>query len=70
MMRGMRATRAVIHLQHLRHNIRAVRNHIRPGTKICMAVKADAYGHGAIEVSRVAAAEGIDYLGIATLQEG
>lgn len=35
-----------------------------------MAVKADAYGHGAIPISKVAEEEGIDYLGIATLEEG
>lgn len=66
----MRATRAVIYLENLKNNIRTIRKHLKPGIKICMAVKADAYGHGAIEVSRVAFEEKVDYLGIATLREG
>ena len=33
-------------------------------------VKADAYGHGAVEVSRAAVSAGVDMLGVATLQEG
>jgi alanine racemase len=32
-------------------------------------VKADAYGHGAVEVSRVIAANGVDFLGVAFLEE-
>lgn len=37
---------------------------------VCLAVKADAYGHGLVEISRAAAAAGVDYLGIATVDEG
>ena len=66
----MRATRAVIHLDHLRHNIRAVQAHMIPGIKLCMAVKADAYGHGAVPVSRAAVEEGVSFLGVATVEEG
>ncbi|MDR3325581.1 MAG: alanine racemase, partial [Spirochaetaceae bacterium] len=53
----MRATKAVIHLENVRHNINVVREHIAGGEKtpaICMPVKADAYGHGAVEVARAA----------------
>ena len=68
--RSMRATKALIHLENLRHNIRQVRKLVGPGVKMCMAVKANAYGHGAVPVSRTAVEEGVDFLGIATIDEG
>lgn len=65
----MGSTRAVIHLDNLRNNIRLIKNCIKPGVRICASVKADAYGHGAIEVSRTALQEGVSYLSVATLEE-
>jgi alanine racemase len=59
-----------IDLDALIHNIREVRSRIGDRIGILLVVKADAYGHGAIEVSRVAVAGGVDMLGVATLQEG
>lgn len=66
----MRATRAIIHLEHLRHNIRLVRRHIGARPRICMAVKADAYGHGVHKIVQTALSEGVEYFAIATAQEG
>jgi alanine racemase len=66
----MRATRAIIHLNHLRHNIRALRAHLGEKAAVCMAVKADAYGHGAVRVSRAALEEGVSFLGVAVVEEG
>lgn len=66
----MRATRAIIHLGNLAHNIQAIRGFIKPGVKICAAVKADAYGHGAVECSKKLIAEGVDILAVATVSEG
>jgi alanine racemase len=65
----MRATRAIIHLDNLRHNISIIKKHLPAGKKICMAVKADAYGHGAVMVSRIASQEGVEMLGVATIGE-
>ncbi|MCG8570911.1 MAG: alanine racemase [Spirochaetes bacterium] len=65
----MRATRAVIYLDHFRHNIQQVRKQVGPNRKICVAVKADAYGHGAIPLSKVALEEGVTHLGVATVPE-
>jgi alanine racemase len=59
-----------IDLDALIHNTREVRARTRDGLAILLVVKADAYGHGAVEVSRVAVANGVDMLGVATLQEG
>lgn len=36
---------------------------------ICLAVKADAYGHGIVEIGRAAAAIGVEYLAVATVDE-
>lgn len=66
----MRATRAIIHLGNLAHNIQAIRGFVKPGVKICAAVKADAYGHGAVECSKRLLAEGVNVLAVATVGEG
>lgn len=51
-------------------NLRAVRERIGPGRGVLLVVKADAYGHGAVEIAEAAAAEGVEALGVATLHEG
>jgi alanine racemase len=66
----MRATHAVIRLDNLRYNIRTLRGRLNPAIKICMAVKADAYGHGAVRVSQTALTAGVELLGVATMEEG
>lgn len=64
-----RATRAKIHLDHIDHNLNCIRRLIGPDRKICVAVKADAYGHGAVEVSQTALKWGVDFLAVATVPE-
>ncbi len=66
----MRATQAVVHLENLRHNIRALKRLAGPDIRMCLAVKADAYGHGAVRVARAAAEEGVEAFGVATVEEG
>lgn len=53
----------------LRHNIRLFRKLIGPGKKLLAVVKANAYGHGLLEVSRLSLAEGVDWLGMHSLDE-
>jgi alanine racemase len=64
------ATWVEIDLDALVHNLSAIRARIGDGRRVLLVVKADAYGHGAVEVARVAARSGVDMLGVATLQEG
>ncbi len=59
-----------IDLDALVANIGAVRSRIGEGVGIILVVKADAYGHGAVEVARAAVRSGVDVLGVATLYEG
>jgi alanine racemase len=51
-------------------NFRNVRSVVGPGVQVCGVVKADAYGHGAIEVSRVLVAEGAKWLAVSSVDEG
>jgi alanine racemase len=51
-------------------NYRNVCSVVGPGVQVCGVVKADAYGHGAIEVSRVLLAEGVQWLAVSSVDEG
>ena len=59
-----------IDLDALATNIAEVRRHIGPEVRILLIVKADAYGHGAVEVAREAVRAGVHMLGVATVDEG
>lgn len=65
-----RPTWAEIDLDALEHNFKQVKKTVGPKVKILVTVKADAYGHGIVPVSRVLAKEGVDYLGVASVDEG
>jgi alanine racemase len=64
-----RPTVAQIDLNAIDHNMRIIQRVVGPGVKICPAVKADGYGHGAVEVSKSLLSVGADMLGIATTEE-
>ena len=64
-----RAAWAEINMGAIAHNYREIRSRIAKDAKLCAVVKADAYGHGAVAVARVALEEGADYLAVATLSE-
>ena len=51
-------------------NYRAVRDVVGPRVAVAGVVKADAYGHGALEVSRVLIAEGAKWLAVSSVDEG
>ena len=57
-------TRAVLHLDRLAHNLRLLRD-LAGGRPVWPAVKADAYGHGAVAVARALVARGCDTLCVA-----
>ena len=65
----LRRTWAEIDLDALAHNYRQARAKIGPRVKYLGVVKADAYGHGAIQVSRKLEALGADYLAVSSLDE-
>ena len=66
----MRPTFARIHLENLKYNLEYIRSKINKNAKMCVAVKADAYGHGAVECAKTAVECGADFLAVATVNEG
>ncbi|MBI2742422.1 MAG: alanine racemase [Chlamydiales bacterium] len=58
-----------IDLTQFRKNVMVMRRHIGEAL-FCLPVKANAYGHGLCEMGRAAEEAGLDYLGVAHLQEG
>jgi alanine racemase len=66
----MRPTIARINLENLIYNLKSVKSFIGKDLQYMAVVKADAYGHGAVECSRKLEQEGIDWLGVALPEEG
>lgn len=62
-------TWAEISLKNLRHNYEAIRKSLPAGCRFLGVVKADAYGHGALPVSRLLQEAGADYLAVSCLDE-
>ena len=58
-----------IDLKTIAANVRAIKRSLDPGVAFMAVVKEDGYGHGALEVSRTALANGADMLGTLTLEE-
>lgn len=61
---------AEIDLDAVRRNVRTLKGLTAAGTLFMAVVKADGYGHGAVEVGRAAVSAGADRLGVATVDEG
>lgn len=59
-----------VNLDAIRHNYRQIRQRLDRQVKILSVVKADAYGHGALEVARLLESAGTDMLGVTTVDEG
>ena len=63
-------TTAVIHIENFLGNLGAVRTRIGQDRRICMPVKANAYGHGVLEIARTSLEAGVFCLGVASASEG
>lgn len=66
----MKPTIAKIYIENLRHNLKFIRSKISSNAKMCVAVKADAYGHGAVNCAKEAVNCGADFLAVARVSEG
>lgn len=62
-------TWAEIDLSALAHNFRALRSLTKEGTLFCCVVKANGYGHGAVEISRIYELLGADFLAVSNVEE-
>ena len=64
----MTRARAVIDLNAVGHNLAIIRA-AAPNSQVLAVVKADAYGHGLVQIAKAARAAHADYLGVALLNE-
>ncbi len=67
---GRRPTWAEINLGALAANFRIVKDRVGPDVKVMAVVKANAYGHGAVECARRLEVENADWFGVALPEEG
>lgn len=63
-------TWAEVDLNALRHNLTSIRRRLPEGVLMALVTKADAYGHGLVPITRAAAQFGVDFVAVATVQEG
>jgi alanine racemase len=66
---GHRPTWAEINLKNLAANFEAIKSRVSPDIKVMAMVKANAYGHGAVECARHLAEGRADWFGVATPEE-
>lgn len=67
---GYRPTWAEVNLNNLAYNFKQIKKLLAPKVKVMVTVKADAYGHGLIPVAKKLVSCGVDYLGVASIDEG
>ena len=68
-MKVLKRTWADISLDNLEHNYKTLREHVGKGPRFLGVVKADSYGHGAVQVSRTLEELGAEYLAVSNLEE-
>ena len=68
-MKIYRPTWAEVDLRAIKFNFRQIKKMVGQKVKTMAVVKANAYGHGIVEVSRTLSREGVDYLGVASVDE-
>jgi len=66
----MGLTVAEIYMGHLLYNFNQIKKLIDPSCKVLAVVKANAYGHGIVEISKALEKHGVDMLGVAHVDEG
>lgn len=63
-------TWAEINLDNISNNLKNIKKILKEDTKICGVVKANAYSHGAVQISKFLERENVDYLAVSRLEEG
>ncbi len=66
---AIRPAWAEIDLGAIKRNIRSLKGRLKPKTRFMAVVKANAYGHGDVQVSKAALEAGADRLGVALIEE-
>ena len=65
----LKRTWAEIDLDHLTHNFEVIRRHVGDKVKLLGVVKADGYGHGAVEIAKRLEQLGAGYLAVSNIDE-
>ncbi len=66
---NLRPVWAEINLDNVKHNIKEIKNIVKRDTIVCAVIKADGYGHGAVEIAKTLLENGADRIAVATLGE-
>lgn len=69
-MNMVKRTWAEISLNAIEHNYNVIRNKVADDTKVCCVIKADGYGHGAVELSQIYEKLGADFFAVSNIDEG
>lgn len=69
MSRTTKRTWVEIDLDAIVHNYQLVKKRVAPGCRVLAVIKADAYGHGAVEVAQALAQDGADYFAVSSIEE-
>ena len=57
----------IVNISNLKHNLKSIKNKLKPNVKVCAMVKANAYGHGLKDVC--IALKHADFFGVASCFE-
>ena len=66
----VKRTWAEISLEAIRHNFKEIKSRVGGKAKICCVIKADGYGHGAVEVAHLYEKLGADFFAVSNIDEG
>lgn len=64
-----RSTYATVYVDRITENVRLIKASLKPETKFMAVIKADGYGHGAVEAGKAALAGGATHLAVALVEE-
>ncbi|MGL4912015.1 MAG: alanine racemase [Romboutsia sp.] len=62
-------TWAEINLDNIKFNLKNIKKLLKEDTKVCAVLKANAYGHGSVEIAKLLKKEKVDYFAVARLEE-
>lgn len=65
----VKRTWAEINLDHIAHNYRVIRQHTDKHAMVCCVIKADGYGHGAVELAKLYERLGADWFAVSNIEE-
>ena len=69
-MNFVKRTWAEISLDAIIHNFKEIKKKIGDNSKICCVIKADGYGHGAVELAHIYEKIGADFFAVSNIDEG